>query len=463
MESSINFYHNKNLIETISDEKLFVKNNVSTPSEPVYKWVQIPNTLYKIEGGIPTNDLGISGDYCATYYRRYNYLKYSETFTAKTTNNTWSSYNCIFSETSKLPMPYTNGKKICGLNTVNKHYIDYRFINELKTYTFSIYVKPAELYSMLIGLYSDDYSYGVGLRFSIIDGVTHQKIEYVNDNQEHIYNVNTYVEEIDVKEKLYRIGITAKLDNTAYLKARFKLLKTNMNEEITYFDEFKMENYQEGLYINSAQLTKTNTLDDYIKTYGYIKSSLTLDKIYKKNGSSWSVYNKNLYYIPDNYEIIDKSNGQNIENVYLETKEEIGNDGDIAVLSPIISLNPFIKLGNDSNSKTIEDKMDNPIGYLYYNTNDGHYYIKTKKSTNIITVSEDPLITQISYSDCRLMYDDQKPDNNAIVHAILLNQQSYQHYTRCSHFGRGASHRFGFNASGHGSFYGNVIQRNKGY
>ena len=71
MENSINFIHPKALIQTSTDKKLFVKENGD--------WKEKDSELFKSEYHLPSEE-GKTGDYFAKYYRRYNYIKYSENF-----------------------------------------------------------------------------------------------------------------------------------------------------------------------------------------------------------------------------------------------------------------------------------------------------------------------------------------------------------------------------------------------
>lgn len=459
MESSINLYHDKNLIETISDERLFKKQEIVENNNVVTKWVQIPNTLYKLEKSNPTSSLGVSGDYCAKYVRRYNNFKYSESFTANTTNNLWNSYYCSFNTSTNNPsFPYSPSKKMKGLTSFKKHYFQYKIDNQDVPYTFSIYAKPDEIKTFKIGLYNENFSQGVELKIAFDEEYNESHTMSYTTNHSNVTYYNIFITQVDEKKHIYRVGISAKILQTPYVYARVMLIHNTM-------EEFKMNTDSQGMYFNAAQLTNnTDSLDEYIKTYGFIKSSLTLDKLYKRGNSNWSVVqNTNLYYLSNEMEIIRVNEDEYDVKYYLDGADDIGNIGDIATITPILNINPFIRVGDNTNTKTIDDKMSNPIAYMYYNSDDGHYYIKTKKSTSVIKVSENPPINHIMYSDCRLMYDDQKPDNNAIVHAILYNQQTYQHYTRCSYFGRGASHRYGIGTSGYLNFYGNPLQRNRGF
>lgn len=696
MESSINLYHDKNLIETISDERLFKKQEIVENNNVVTKWVQIPNTLYKLEKSNPTSSLGVSGDYCAKYVRRYNNFKYSETFTANTTNSLWNSYYCSFNTSTNNPsFPYSPSKKMKGLTTFKKHYFQYKIDNQDVPYTFSIYAKPDEIKTFKIGLYNENFSQGVELKIAFDDEYNESHIMSYTTNHSDVTYYNIFITQVDENKHIYRVGISAKILQTPYVYARVMLIHNTM-------EEFKMNTDSQGMYFNAAQLTNnTASLDDYVKTYGFTKSSLTLDKLYKRGNSNWSVVqNTNLYYLSNEMEIIRVDEDEYDVKYYLDGADDIGNVGDIATITPILNINPFIRVGDntsikikgnndsiigtikncnliyrkgtnnkaynfndelignvDSNGKVnlnnetigyvnslgdntrrlvydltdkligyvdkdfgytidkslcfdyngsflgilsednvlydgenilgymditqeliglnyvsyfdettifndkignvnynnkrkkigqiknktsyvafdnsdnilgivienevynnnqkigdvrndnyiyndnivigyiknyknmtvidsfkydssnkalydekkentigyITNNFDNPIAYMYYNSDDGHYYIKTKKSTSVIKVSENPPINHISYSDCRLMYDDQKPDSNAIIHAILYNQQTYQHYTRCSYFGRGASHRYGIGTSGYLNFYGSPLQRNRGF
>ena len=437
MENSINFYHDKNLIETASDERLFVKKNISTTSEPEYKWVEIENTLYKSEKTVPSQSLGVSGDYFASYKRIYNLIKYSEVFNSKLSNNLWVNNGCTFINKEINPeFPYSLSTKMKGLISEKEHYIQYNTTtNDNKTFTFSMYIKPAESKAVILSLYDDTLTNGVEYKIDFEDG--YNEVFNIGNSSRAIYR-NKFFEVFDENEKIYRIGLTVEFPLSYYISCKLNLCKVQLNEGVKTFNKvFKTNVDSHGLYINSAQLSPSNELDNYIETQGDIKTSLSFIKLYYKMGNLWNFGSNKIYYntkIPEN----------------------IGNEGDILTLTPILNIDPFIKLGDGSNI----DESNKPEGFMYYNSSDGYYYIKTKHSKleKVIGYNDDEPITQTNYSDCRLVYENQKPNTKAMLYAITLNQQTYQHYTRCSSFNKGASHRPGFNTSGCGSFYGNVIQ-----
>ena len=427
MESSINIFHENDFIKTSSDEKLFVKRESG--------WEELENVLYKSEKISPDSSFGNHGDYFAKYYRRYNHFKYSEDFTEKTSDKFWTSYSCSFDNSTKYyDFPYGHSKKMKGLTTNKEHYIQCSTLNNGGDYTFSIYVRPAEITQLVISLYDDRFQNGVGVRISLDDEVEHE-ILYYGDSTKYIFN-NVFITEIDEENKIYRVGISARFLTSTFVYFKFNLCRRN-----SIIFKTDVDNY--GMYINAAQLTYNVSLDEYIKTQGKTKSALTLTNIYHKVGNEWFEIQSKLYYVTG----------------FMDN--EIGKIGDIATLTPILNIGPYMKLGDG----TSVDKFDRPISYMYYNPKDGHYYIKTKKSLSeqIIGYNNGEPIKKVTYSDCRLMYDELKPNYDALIHAILLNQQSYQHYTRCSDFGRQVSHRYGIGTSGCLSFYGNPIQRNGGY
>ena len=133
MENSINFIHPKALIQTSTDKKLFVKENGD--------WKEKDSELFKSEYHLPSEE-GKTGDYFAKYYRRYNYIKYSENFE----EYPWNINNLTLSKEPLFRFPYNICQKIKGLQTYGEHSLSYNFYNDLNTpYTFSIYAKLGDL------------------------------------------------------------------------------------------------------------------------------------------------------------------------------------------------------------------------------------------------------------------------------------------------------------------------------
>jgi hypothetical protein len=140
------------------------------------------------------------------------------------------------------------------------------------------------------------------------------------------------------------------------------------------------------------------------------------------------------------------------------TKEptiELGIDGDIAVMDSILCLYPFIRFGNTENV----ERLDRPLGFMYYDNKEGYWYIKTNKSLRRVVVGQrgNEDIIRTFYSDCRLMLEDPTADHKAIAMAITLNQQTYNTYSR---YGI-KYHRNGFNTGGNTNYWMRNYSRTK--
>ena len=408
MENSINFIHPKALIQTSTDKKLFVKENGD--------WKEKDSELFKSEYHLPSEE-GKTGDYFAKYYRRYNYIKYSENFE----EYPWNINNLTLSKEPLFRFPYNICQKIKGLQTYGEHSLSYDFYNDLNTpYTFSIYAKLGDLSNIQLSLSDYNMTQGIKAKFDLNNGSGSLS---TYGNQDNITDINYSILLDDEILNVYRISITGLFKGAIALKAKINVLDEEFNE---FFSE---DNNTYGLYINGAQISKSTALEPYLYSKGKYASALSFDKLYIKNSNNWIKTSSNLYYLTK------------------EPSLDFGNDGDIAVLDSILRLYPFVKFGNAENVSI----LDRPLGFMYYNNKEGNWYIKTNKSLKKVVVgkrgTED--IIRTFYSDCRLMIEEPTADHKAIAMAITLNQQTYNTYNR---YGLKLL-RPGFNPGGNTNFW----------
>ena len=409
MENSINFIHPKALIQTSTDKKLFVKLNGD--------WKEQDNELFKSEYHLPSDE-GVNGDYFAKYYRRYNYIKYSENFE----EYPWYVNNCKLSKEPLFRFPYNVCQKVKGLNVYGEHSLAYEFYCESNTpYTFSIYARKGDLSKIQLTLMDYNETKGIKVKYDLENGVINSSQTF--GDQTHISNINYTMTLDDETIDVYRLSVTAVFVGEIALKTKINVLDNSFNEE---FSE-PQDTY--GLYINGAQISKSLYVEPYLYSKGKYASSLSFENLYKKISNQWVIIPNNLYYL---------------------TKEptlELGIDGDIAVMDSILCLYPFIRFGNTENV----EKLDRPLGFMYYDNKEGYWYIKTNKSLRRVVVGQrgNEDIIRTFYSDCRLMLEDQTADHKAIAMAITLNQQTYNTYSR---YGI-KYHRNGFNTGGNTNYW----------
>lgn len=406
MENSVDFIHPKSLIQTSSDKKLFVKSNSG--------WEEQDNIMYKSEYHLPSDE-GNNGDFFAKYYRRYNYIKYSENFTLYP----WAKRKCSVRDNQLYKFPYNNCKELYDFEEYGEHALVYEFYNNFNTiYTFSIYAKLRNLRKIQLALMDYHEEYGVKARFDLSTG-TGSLIPY--GSQVGITDTNYSIELADETMNVYRISITASIGNAIALKAKINVLDNSFNEE------FSIDSGN-TICINGAQLSKSANVEPYLYSNGKYASALSFEKLYKKENNTWIETNNNVYYLT-------------------EKPSEIGIIGDIAVMDSILCLYPFVRFGNTENVS----RLDRPLGFMYYDNKEGSWYIKTRKSIRKVKVGKvgNDWIERTFYSDCKLMLGSQSADRKAIAMAITLNQQTYNTYNR---YGLKLM-RPGFNTGGNTNFW----------
>lgn len=395
MENAININHNNNSILPSFDGVLWVKNTT--------KWVISPQALYKSEKKLPTPELGNNGDYFAKYIRLYNYIKFSENFNT----SVWYKYNTKLNKEPLISFPYNNCSKMTSTTDKAEHKMEYIFYNDLtSTYTFSIYVKAVELSNIAICLTDIKEQFGVNVLCDLEKkSVDVQEIDTEFDEiQYKDGNI------ITVSEGLYRIYVTAKFKTSLILKGIVKLLNKE-NESV-----FSTINDTYGLFVNGAQLNKSQTISSYTFTNGLYSSVAILDKLYKKSDNEWSVIPNIIYHFDGN------------------PKDGMGSEGDIAVRDALITVAPAFIVGS---SKNVKDSQK-PNGTLFYDSLNDRIYVHTNRGNYY------------------LMYKYPKNQTKPVAIAISLSQHIYQTYEKCGN----ASHFKGYNTGGNYNFWGNEFKRN---
>lgn len=377
MEKSIIYIHPMDTITTSTDGKLYKKVDG--------EWVEIKNTLYKSEKKYPSNQ-GVNGDYYAKYLRKYNHLLYSEDFT----QSIWNKDNLTVASEPSVIFPNNACSKIFATQSSTKHSMSYVFSNDVgKYYTFSLYVKPNEFNRLQISLtdYLQNYGYKLNANFDskTVDMQPFGDVSYVSSNSGQIEEI--IITNADKTTfNYFRIWLTVKFDRALRLSANITMLDNNGNEV------FEPSDITNGLFINAAQLACNTVPENYVKSEGTFKTSLYFENLYQKINNAWQIIDNSLLYVES----------ENIPN-------DIGNDGDIAVKSSIIKVEPAIMVGNASTTSIFK----RPAGTIHYSTLHKKWYVQT--------------IPGIEYS---LEYDVPKSGFKGIAMAISLNQQLYQTYSR---------------------------------
>lgn len=387
MENSINILHPIDTIKSSFDGKLFHKLDGN--------WTETNNILYKSEYKYPTNDIGNDGDFYAKYYRKYNYILYSEDFSQKS----WNKNHCNINVEPTLYFPYNNPTKLSATNELSEHGMDYLFYNELRnTYTFSIHVRRNEIRHISILLSDSKEKYGVKLNTNLITNVaTIERFGATDD----IENIDGNIEILS--DGVVRIWVTAKFKTTLILKAGIKLLNDNMN------NIFQPENETSGLFINGAQLVISDIPEEYILSNGKYATQLVLKKLYNKIDGEWVEKGGKIHYLTS------------------EPTQSFGLNGDLACLDSIITLNPMVRFGTSENV----GKWVRPVGTMYYNPYQDKWFVKTKKA---------------EYS---LVFKEPRPNYYGAAIAMTLNQQVYQTANRYG----AVRHMKGFNTGGNRNFW----------
>jgi hypothetical protein len=387
MENSINFLHPIDTIKSSTDGRLFHKIDGN--------WTETKNILYKSEYKLPTNDIGNDGDFYAKYYRKYNYILFSEDFT----QNCWNKNHCTLNVEPTLNFPYNNPTKLSATNELSEHGLDYLFYNELRnTYTFSVYVRKNEIQHFQILLSDSKEKYGVRMNINLITNVASvEKFGVTDDIEDYKGNVEV------CDNGCVRVWVSAKFKTTIILKAGLKMLNENMN------NIFQPENETSGLFINGTQLVMSDEPEEYILSNGKYATQLVLKKLFRKVDGEWIETIGKIHYLIE------------------EPTESIGVNDDLACLDAIITLNPMVHFGS---SETV-GRWDRPVGTMYYNPYQDKWFVKTKRG---------------EYS---LMFKEPRPNYYGAAIAMSLNQQVYQTANRYG----AVRHMKGFNTGGNRNFW----------
>lgn len=370
MQNSINFLHNENKILTTFDNMFYVKNDNT--------WERVKNINVHKGTSAPSESLGENGDYYIDYEETGNSLIFSEDFTGEG----WFNLNNNFIK-SGLIFPNTDSSKMIPDLTEGEHSISYIWLNEVFTkindWCFSLYVKPNEMGNFQLIMSDASESYGVKMTVSVVLNIRKKYVTTVSFEEfgnapegELVYDDNSYGL-IDYGD-YYRAYISCKFLSTSTLKFKFKLLK-NVSGELV--DIFKNNNDTNGLFINSAQLSKTKLPVEYVVSNGFPFFYLKFNSIYKKENNVWnklSEWNSVWYGNED-------------------PKSSLGIDGDLYFHNPIIKVGEFVRFGKntlykcwkygDSKYYTVEEEPSvNDEVYAFENN-------EIKKVGNVLTFSKD--------------------------------------------------------------------------
>ena len=325
MQNSINFLHNENKILTTFDNMFYVKNNNT--------WERVKNINIHKGTDVPKESLGENGDYYIDYEETGNSLIYSEDFTGEG----WFNSNNNFIK-SGLIFPNSESSKIIPNLVESEHSISYMWLNEIYTkindWCFSIYVKPNEMGNFQLIMSDSSESYGVKMTVSIVLNTRKKYVKTVTFEEfgnapsgELVYDDNSYGL-IDYGD-YYRAYISCKFLSTSTLKFKFKLLK-NVSGELV--DIFKNNNDTNGLFINSAQLSKSKLPVEYVISNGFPFYYMKFNSIYKKENDIWNKL--------EDYNSVWYGND--------EPKESLGINGDLYFHNPIIKVGEFVRFGKNT-------------------------------------------------------------------------------------------------------------------
>ena len=355
MENSVNLIHSHSLIRTNHDRRMFVKTDGT--------WIEQKNDMYKSEFDIPTSTDGYDGDYFAKLIRRYNNIIFSEDFT----KDEWTKTNVTVTPNSSLKFPSNSCTKVSGFTTNAEHSLSYDYQNLAgENNTFSIYAKAGELSRIIVSLNDFDLSRGVRLKVNLTDG---SKTQETYGSMSNVSDIQTSCELIDSKTTVYRIAVSAKIVGAAAVRCKITFTDNSFNESFT-------APVSEGVYINAAQLSPSKTVEPYLYSNGVRANTLALEQMYKKSGTDWQTVDKKLVYSPS-----------------YPPSNDLGNDGDIAVSEPILTIGPAVRFGDGSNVTNAQ----RPVGFMYYNVEDESWYVKTRKSDKQFYVGDDYHIGGVSF------------------------------------------------------------------
>ena len=394
MQNSIDINHNTDTITPTFDGKMWVKNTT--------KWVESSNKFYKNEKKLPSDTIGNDGDYYAKYLRLYNYIKYSENF--NTAN--WYKSNTRFVKEPLIMFPYNQCSKMYASTVAAEHRAEYIFYNDLEsTYTFSLYVRPAELTNIQISLMDNRELFGVTVSADLTTETT--DVKKIDTNFGEIVSYSGGI--VEISENVYRVYVTAKFKTQLVLKSIIKLLDSSNNPV------FSTINDTYGLFVNAAQLTHSDTMGQYTFTNGMYSSVAVLEKLYKKIDGKWIETPNIVYYFDE------------------ELLNGVGAEGDVGLRDAVLTLLPTLRVGS---SKTVKDSQKGN-GTIFYDSKNDRLYVHTNRGNYY------------------LVYKYQKNKTKEISMAISLSQKTYQTYNRC---GR-VSHFLGYNTGGGYNFWGEEFRR----
>ena len=426
---AIHIDHTKPLLATTNDSHFYEKREGA--------WYPIIANLYKSEfNEIPSNDLGEVGDYYAKYFRRYNYIQYSEDFTKKILDpitkkevDVWNKSKINLVQEPMLWFPEdANPYKMRASTDNSKHFMYHMFhCTKNAPHTFSIFVKSNDFYRIKISLGNATDEDGISNTVNLLNG-TFNIETYGNPNRCQNYSGTCSM--YDDSNDVYRISVSGIILDTINIRVSVKLLDNNGNEVFQPLDDKK------GLFINGAQLSKNSTLENYLSSDSKYATSLSFTNLWKKmspdSSHPISSYPTGYWKEIPNY----------LHQLSEEPSIELGENGDIATIDAILTLKPFVIFGNakesitvpdktSSNSVIIKDKETNPTikshtitltkgikdrGTLFYSKKNDAWYIRTKKG------------------NCRLMLKTPAPNYYDTAMAMTLGQQTYMTYNRGAKF-----------------------------
>jgi len=360
MQKSINFFHNDNKILSAFDNVFFVKT--------IEGWERVENVNVFKGTEEPSLNLGKNvGDYYIKYEEVGNYLAYSEKFDGEG----WSNVNNKFIK-SDIYFPYSESSKMIPNMNLGEHSISTTWSNSLNKVTdwcFSIYIKPNEITNFELIMSDSSEEYGVKM---IVTMYLNNRKKYVRNiefkefgnppENELFYDDNSYG--LLNEKDYFRAYISCAFRSTEILKVKLKLLKL-VNGELT--DNFKNNNDTNGLFINSAQLTKSKVPLEYILCTGYPYFYYKFNSVYK--------FFKDKITDEKRWDLVSDST-----TVWYGDKnpnEIIGQEGDLYFHNPIIKVGEFVRFGSNTlfkcwafNNAKYYTEYDVPkIGDSVYNNN----------------------------------------------------------------------------------------------
>lgn len=359
MNNSINFNHDKNIIQTSNDGKLYIKYN--------NKWNLSNSVLYKKENEEPSLEIGKNGDYYANYMRNYNYVKYSNSFLEP-----YWVYNQIkLSKEYNFIMVDDYSNKLIPSIIESEHSLTYTATNNIllsEPLTFSLYVSPNELNRICLSMLDDSLSYGI----KVIYNLASNSMEFSNigNNEDKITNISYNIEKIN---NYYRIWITSKFTISTIIKLKINAVN-NSNELV-----FSNTNTTDGIFISGAQLDIGNKPYTYFSTTNNFSSYITLKQLYRKNENVWNSINNKIYYIS-------------------ELDNNIGEQNDICCLTSFLKFDNPLRLGFG------EETLLNDEGEIIWNETLNNYIIKGKKGNYTLMLNNDSkeiksFLTSVTFSN----------------------------------------------------------------